>query len=121
MGADPNRPGSKAIVREIRVTRGTGRGDGLRVCDVEIEPATAEAWGREAASIQIPVLGMAPIIGCDGTTYTLSCDAGFAKLSMGWWSDHPREWAELTTWARSMMRRLHALTSPEESPAHLEI
>lgn len=114
VGAEVRRPGSQAIVREVRVTRGRGESDGLEVRDAAIDLATAEAWCREASGIRVPLVGVSKNLGCDGTTYTLSCDAGFASVRMSWWCGGPDEWSELTEWARGMMKRLHALTTPRE-------
>jgi hypothetical protein len=115
VGAEVRRPGSRAVVREIRVTRAGGEADGVDVRDAEVDLATAEAWCREAAGIRIPIVGVTRNLGCDGTTYTLSCEAGFASVRMTWWCSGPGEWSELTDWARGMMKRLHALTTPGEA------
>ncbi len=62
MACEARRPGSRAIVREIRVTRGSGEADGLDVRDVEVDLVTEEAQCREAVDgAPSPAsLGMAP-------------------------------------------------------------
>lgn len=106
------------MAREIRITLSQGHVDGLRVRDAEIDPATVDAWCREAASIRIPLVDISTPPCADGAVYTLSSGVG-ATANVIWYGDGPREWSELTTWARSIMKRLHDRTSPEE-PLNLE-
>jgi hypothetical protein len=110
------------MVREIRWVRWKGPDDPRpaepRIRDAEVDVATATGWCREAAGIRIPIVGYQANMGLDGMTYTLSSEAGFASAHLSWWSSGwsggPREWSELTAWARSMMERLHAYVSPAE-------
>jgi hypothetical protein len=112
VASDARRPGSPAIVREVRC-RG-GERAGLTVRDVEIDEATTTAWCREAAAIPVPLVGFEKNLGCDGTTYTLFAESGFAFVNLSWWHDGPREWRPLTGWARALMKRLHDLAGQGE-------
>ena len=113
VASDARRPGSPAIVREVCCTRSGARA-GLTVRDVETDEATASAWCREAAAIPVPLVGFEDNLGCDGTTYTLFAQGGFAFVNLSWWCDGPREWRPLTAWARALMERLHDLAGQGE-------
>jgi hypothetical protein len=111
MGREEGRP----IVRELRLDHhASGAEDPFRVRDVELTTAVVDAWLAELREIRIPVGGVEVNIGLDGTTYSLSTEAGFAKLSVSWWVHGPPAWRELTGWAHRTMGVLHACTSPDD-------
>jgi hypothetical protein len=120
VGPASRRPDSRPLVREVRLDRRAidqGVDGGLRIRDAEVTVEQVDGWVRELRAIRIPLGGVERNMGLDGTTFTLSTEAGLAAASLRWWWDGPPAWSELTGWARRMMRMLHRCTSPEEAGA----
>jgi len=101
------------ILRGARETRETLLGSGLvRVRDVTVAVGEVASLLDEARGMHIPIVGVTPTIGFDGTTYTMSSDFGLSASELVWWSGGPPEWQALTRWAAATRKRLHGWVAP---------
>ncbi|APR75544.1 Hypothetical protein A7982_00890 [Minicystis rosea] len=117
LGPDRKRAGSWPMVRGVRVdceAAERGGPEAVRIQDVEVAPALADAWLNELHAIHVLIGGFEEVMGLDGTSYTLSVQKLFTSSSLSWWCEGPREWREVVAWTRRAIQTLHALTAPGE-------
>ena len=80
-----------------------------------IARATAVRWLTTLRAFDAP-LAIVDQIGVDGTCYEIAIGHYLTSLRLRWWSEGPKPWAPLTTWARTFLEEVEAFGGWEHLP-----
>jgi hypothetical protein len=84
----------------------------LPTIEVQQWPLETE-WVKTAKaalqSLVIPAMVEPKVFGCDGTSYEVAFDAGFAQARYRWWEEPPAGWQALNLWLHQTLELLQQL------------
>jgi hypothetical protein len=74
----------------------------LTVLEAALDPEPFFILMNEGSRIEIPLLGVQPQMGHDGTFFRLSVLHAFGGFTLHWWTKPPEAWNEIVQWTYRM-------------------